>query len=131
MSKMSLTRRAALAGAPAAAVAMAGGAAVASAVPDPIFAVIADYKAAGDALDAAIRRDNAAAEEEAFDAERDAFGELFETMPTTIGGVAALLVVLGTSRFGDRMSVFHWALDNNYPADQQMLAMAAVLRGQS
>jgi hypothetical protein len=47
------TRRAVLAGAPAAAVAMAGGTAVAAVTPDPIFAVIAEYKAASRAFSAA------------------------------------------------------------------------------
>jgi hypothetical protein len=159
------SRRTVLAGVPAAAAAaLAVGAAVnglatavaASSAPDPIFAVIAEHKAAGAARTAALlvtfglsgclhpnepedSPANIAADEahdEAFDREFAALDELLTTIPTTIAGVAALLAHYAASHYypdGHGQSLLSFACENQGiergDVDDQMLAIAAVLRG--
>jgi hypothetical protein len=136
MSKTSLTRRAALAGAPAIAVAVAGGTALAAA-PDPIFAAIAKYKAAVNArlvVDDHLRREDIDDDDrDDIDAEFDALGEMLDKTPTTVAGVVALLEVLGSDpyREGSYSSAawaYHSASGFKCRVDRQMLEMAAVLR---
>jgi hypothetical protein len=141
MSKTSLTRRAALTGAPAVAVAMAGSTALAAVPPDPIFAAIDGYKAAVHARDVALNAPYVPGHEHEQDtfiagrAEWDAFYAMFEITPTTIAGIAALLEVLGTYPYGQNSySVLAWAYNNankTCPADQLILRMAAMLRSLS
>jgi hypothetical protein len=65
-------------------------------------------------------------------AEFDALDEMVDTIPTTVAGMVAVLEVLGTDPYNERgMSVAAWAYngsENECPADQLLLAMAAVLR---
>jgi hypothetical protein len=143
------SRRALLAGAPAAAAgALAAGTAVnAVAVAmarageiDPIFGAIAAYKEAVRAREAALERDDDK-DRKGFDGEWEAFYEMLDTTPTTIAGVVAMLEVLGTSPYadadeeGDNISVAGWAYNDaggdECPVDQLLLAMAATLRASS
>jgi hypothetical protein len=137
------SRRALLAGAPAvAATALTGGSlanglATALAAPsnaDPVLAALAEYKAA-------VRATGAELEEfgeptvETFNEEWDAFGRLFETTPTSIAGVAALLELLGTDEEGSG-SPLAWAHNSGagidspeaLAADELMLRLAETLR---
>jgi hypothetical protein len=164
-STTNLTRRAALAGAPAAvAAAMVAGAAVnaiavavGSASEDHIFACIKEYEAAvcarrialeatwdgyaGPELEAHLTENKhqaywEAAEEahdEAFAREWDTFDALFVTLPTTVGGVAALLDKLGTSPYApddpSDESVFEWAIGNQREnANHLLRTLATALR---
>jgi hypothetical protein len=112
------SRRALLAGAPAAALvagAATSGLAAALANPsgvDPVFAAIAEYKAAVQAR--SIVLDNVDNEEaypserawdqaqgQASDREQDAINAILESEPTTIAGIAAVLEILGTDLYTD------------------------------
>jgi hypothetical protein len=105
------TRRALLAGAPAAAAAALAGGAVANAVAistakatgaDPIFAAIAEHRSAIDAYHDACH--NHAPEDETSelaDVETDALADLLDCRPTTLAGIAALLEHLAQPQWGD------------------------------
>jgi hypothetical protein len=124
---------------------------------DPIFACIREYEAAvcargialeatwdgyvGPELEAHLTENRhhpywEAAEEahdEAFAREWDTFDALFVTVPTTIGGVAALLERLGTSPYTQDdpsdESVFEWAIGNQREnANQLLRTLATALR---
>jgi hypothetical protein len=106
------SRRAVLAGAPAAtAAALAAGTVVnglamavaASSAPDPIFAAIAAYRAAAQAYCAACNADAEDDEDlvhETGDAHVDALEELLACRPTTLPGVVALLDLLAEPDYG-------------------------------
>jgi hypothetical protein len=71
--------------------------------------------------------------QEAFDGEWEAHDALFETTPTTVAGVAALLEVLGTDPYHDPNSgrkrgesVLEWA--DRGRVNQFMSTLAAALR---
>jgi hypothetical protein len=72
---------------------------------------------------------------EAFDGEWEAHDALFETSPTTVAGVAALLEVLGTDPYHDPNSgrqkgesVLEWAQGDRERVNQLMSTLAAALR---
>jgi hypothetical protein len=159
MSQQNTTtsRRALLAGAPAAAAGALAAGTVANAVAlgtaraaevDPMLAAVEQYKATVQAratvLDAEqdyetykTEREWEKAQKEAFGAGWDAFYEMLDTTPTTIAGIALVLEVLGTDPYNEgSMSSAAWAYNNSgggdeCPVDRLMLAMAAALRGQS
>jgi hypothetical protein len=129
------TRRAVLAGAPAvaalAAGAATGGIANALASPsnaDPVFAAIAEYKAAVQAR--SIVLDNVDNEEAypserawdqaqglASDREQDAINAILESEPTTIAGIAAVLKILATDPYEDEAA----AIDDVCPGGSTSL----------
>jgi ABC-type glycerol-3-phosphate transport system substrate-binding protein len=151
------SRRALLAGAPAAAAgALAAGTAVnavavamaKAAEVDPMLAAVDRFKAAVEARIAILD-----AEEEILDAEEDlkgewekadtksfkaewnAFHEMLDTTPTSIAGIVAVLDVLGNDPYdvGNR-SAASWAYGGSEvkcPLDRLMLEMAEMLRGQA
>jgi hypothetical protein len=131
----STTRRALLTAGPAAAVALSGGTALAAMTPDPIFAAIDEYKAAVQARQVALDRDEDK-DRRGFDGEWDAFYEMLDTMPTTVAGVVAMLEVLGTDPYegeeGDGgLSAAGWAYNDGNeecPVDRLLLTMARTLR---
>ncbi len=71
----------------------------------------------------------------AFDGEWEAHDALFETTPTTVAGVAALLKVLGTDPYHDPNSglkkgesVLEWAQGDRERVNQFLLSLAGALR---
>jgi hypothetical protein len=150
-----LSRRSALAGLAGAAAAGATALPAAAIGVDPIFAVIDQHRAARAARTAALlvtfglsgclhpnepedSPANIAAEEahdEAFDREFAALDELLTTIPTTVAGVAVLLAHYAASHYPDEnsQSLLSFACENQGidrgDVDDQMLAIAAVLRG--
>jgi hypothetical protein len=73
--------------------------------------------------------------QEAFDGEWEAHDALFETTPTTVAGVAALLEVLGTDPYHDPNSdrkmgesVLEWAQGDRERVNQFMSTLAGALR---
>jgi hypothetical protein len=136
-----LSRRRALAGlSVAAAAGVAALPAGAAAEVDPIFAAIERYKAAVRARGVVLAAEYDSDEDrDACDAEWEAFDGLFETTPTTIAGIAALLELLGTdpyseAEFGPGESVLGWAYNNGpgspleRAANRLMSTLAAALR---
>src|SRR5258707_13707377 len=69
---------------------------------DPIFAVIAEHKAA---IETWIALDDKAKSDEVLDYEGAVFKTLFTTVPTTVAGVAAWLQHLGSPEHSGRNSV--------------------------
>jgi hypothetical protein len=134
------TRRALLAGAPAAAAGALAVAGIANTV------AIGMSKAEGDPMLVAVARYKAAVQErlvwgdeppaEFIHAEFDALDEMVKTTPTTLVGIVAALEVLGSDpyRVGG-MSAAAWSYNGNCeetaPVDRLMLAMAGVLRGRA
>jgi hypothetical protein len=119
-------------------VAIAPAAAAAIMAPDPIFAVIAEHKAAvtqwsshpgGKSYDDEGERES----ERLFECEQDAFFQVFEVAPTTAAGVAALLEWLAEDE--DREGASRIAVIGEYnltpelgeKAARQLQACAAVL----
>ena len=99
---------------------------------DPIFAVIAEHKAAIDAcVDGADDDDEATTK--AFDRQEEMFDRLFMVAPTTVAGVAAWLTHLAAPEHPGGRSVVA-SIGEYYDADfhaavvQQFLNAAAVLR---
>jgi hypothetical protein len=141
-----LSRRSALAGLAGAAVARVAVLSAGAGEVDPIFAVIEEYKSAVRARSAALDaeydsdEDHDEATGEALDAEWEAFSGLFETTPTSIAGIAALLELFGTdpydseAEFGPGDSVLGWAYNNGpgspseRAANQLMSTLAGTLR---
>jgi hypothetical protein len=146
-----LSRRRLLAGVPA--VAAAGVPSVASALgglaegDDPIFAVIAEYRAAVVARTAALDRWSKAgephsgplydAQDAGFDHEHDAMAKFFETFPTTSAGAAALFERLAEQLYpgdgGDFTVMEHeiesWETEEGMlEAKEWVVGMAAALR---
>jgi len=106
-----------------------GNAALSSA--DPIFAVIAEHKAA---VEACIALDDEAKSEEALDYEGAIFKTLFTTVPTTVTGVAAWLQHLGSPEHSGRESIVatvgqHYDVEFQDVVTRQLLTVAAVLMG--
>jgi hypothetical protein len=73
--------------------------------------------------------------DEAFNGEWEALDALFETTPTTVAGVAALLLVLGTDPYHDPNSgrkkgesVLEWAQGDRERVNQLMSTLASALR---
>jgi hypothetical protein len=117
---------------------------------DPIFAAIAAYKEAlrerSEVLDAEddeevfpTYEEWDEAQDDARDAEFEAHGALFDTTPTTIAGVAALLELLATDPYRDECgdpgpTVLGWAYNDGdessiaKAANQQLFTLAAALR---
>jgi hypothetical protein len=98
---------------------------------DPIFAVIAEHKAA---VEACIAPDAEAKSEEALDYEGAAFKTLFTTVPTTVAGVAAWLQHLASSGHPGGHSIVatigqYYDVEFQDVVTRQLLAMAAVLTG--
>jgi hypothetical protein len=105
------SRRALLAGAPAAAVALAGGTALAAVTPDPIFALIADHQAAAHAYSESVHVEGAlrsrdphyevakSAVQVAWERNRDLLWEILHAQPATFAGVAALLAHMASPEF--------------------------------
>jgi hypothetical protein len=95
-----LSRRSALVGLSLAAAPATVASACALSEADPVFAVIAEHRAAQEALDAAGKVPEAEYDEAIYDrADRRAIAAelpLFTTAPTTIAGVAALLGYVGS-----------------------------------
>jgi hypothetical protein len=95
-----LSRRSALVGLSLAAAPATVASACALSEADPVFAVIAEHRAAQEALDAAGKVPETEYDESIYDrADRraiDAEHPLFTTEPTTIAGVAALLEYVGS-----------------------------------
>jgi len=107
----------------------AGDAALASA--DPIFAVIAEHKAA---VETCIAPDDEAKSEEALDYEGAVFKTLFTTVPTTVAGVTAWLQHLASPEHPGGDSVVatighYYDVEFQDVVTRQLLAMAAVLMG--
>jgi hypothetical protein len=107
----------------------AGNAALSGA--DPIFAVLAEHKAA---VEACIALDDEAKSEEALDYEGAVFKTLFTTVPTTMTGVAAWLQHLGSPEHSGRDSIVttigqHYDVEFQDVVTRQLLAVAAVLVG--
>jgi hypothetical protein len=83
---------------------------------DPIFAVIAEHRAADVGVIAAYaREDRTSDDDEITDAAQerdgDALGDLFTTTPTTVAGAAALLEYLGTdaTAWDPNQTIWEWA----------------------
>jgi hypothetical protein len=98
---------------------------------DPIFAVIAEHKAA---VEECIGLDDQAKSEEALDYEGAVFKTLFTTVPTTVAGVAAWLQHFGSPEHSGRNSIVamigqHYDVEFQDFVTRQLLAMAAVLMG--
>jgi hypothetical protein len=100
-------------------------AAAAASEVDPIFAVIAEHRAAQEAVTAAFdREDREAGEDEviwaAQDRQMDAQFELFTIAPTTLAGVASLLAYLGTDA-GDNPNETVWEYAHGF-GDEELVA---------
>jgi hypothetical protein len=95
-----LSRRAALAGLSVAAAAVAALPASAAAEVDPIFAVIAEHRAAVRAYCAAFDEDDEDLVAETGSDHVDALAELVSCRPTTLPGIVALLEHLGEPDYG-------------------------------
>jgi hypothetical protein len=98
---------------------------------DPIFAVIAEHKAA---VETWIAPDDKAKSDEALDYEGAVFKTLFTTVPTTVAGVAAWLQHLGSPEHSGRDSIGatigpHYDVVFQDVVTRQLLAAAAVLMG--
>jgi hypothetical protein len=127
------SRRAVLAGIAAAATPIAPALATtlgglpAQATIDPIFAVIAEHRAAQEAVTAAFdREDREEDEDEVTEAaqarQMDAQFALFTTAPTTIDGAAALLAYLGTDA-GDYNDETIWAYAADFGDEELVMAV--------
>jgi hypothetical protein len=98
---------------------------------DPIFAVIADHKAAiGAWVDGA---DDDEASTKAFDRQEEAFDRLFTVAPTTVAGVAAWLTHVAEPEHPGGRSIIasigeYYDTDFHAAVVQQFLNAAAVLR---
>ena len=99
---------------------------------DPIFAVIAEHKAAIDAwVDGA--DDNDEANTKALDRQEETFDRLFMVAPTTVAGVAAWLTHLAAPEHPGGRSIVasigeYYDTDFHDAVVQQFLNAAAVLR---
>jgi hypothetical protein len=98
---------------------------------DPIFAVIAEHKAA---IETWIALDDKAKSDEVLDYEGAVFKTLFTTVPTTVAGVAAWLQHLGSPEHFGRNSIVatigqHYDVEFQDVVTRQLLAMATVLTG--
>jgi hypothetical protein len=99
---------------------------------DPIFAVIAEHKAAIDACTDGADDDEATTK--AFDRQEETFDRLFMVAPTTVAGVAAWLTHLAEPEHPGGRSVVasigeYYDTDFHAAIVQQFLNAAAVLRG--
>ena len=131
---MKTTRRSILAAVPAIAAVMVPASATApsglpaGAADDPIFAAIAEHKAA---IEAWVSVEDDEASGEALDHERDVFERLFRTVPTTTAGVAALLTYLASPEHPGGESILvtiaEYSGELQEVAVRQMLAAATVL----
>jgi hypothetical protein len=96
---------------------------------DPIFAVIAEHKAA---INAWVSINDDEASGKALEHERDVFHRLFRTVPTTTAGVAAWLTYLASPEHpgGDSIlvTIREYGDELREAAARQMLAAAAVLK---
>lgn len=96
---------------------------------DPIFAVIAEHKAATDAW-----VDGSDDDDKALDRQEERFDRLFTVTPTTVAGVAAWLTHLAEPEHPGGKSIVA-SIGEYYDADfhatvvQQFFNAAAVLRG--
>ncbi len=99
---------------------------------DPIFAVIAEHKAAIDAcVDGADDDDEATTK--AFDRQEETFDRLFMVAPTTVAGVAAWLTHLAAPEHPGGRSIVasigeYYDTDFHAAVVQQFLNAAAILR---
>jgi hypothetical protein len=100
---------------------------------DPIFAVIAEHKAAIDAwVDGA--DDDDEANTKALDCQEETFDRLFMVAPTTVAGVAAWLTHLAEPEHPGGRSIVagigeYYDTDFHAAVAQQFFNAAAVLRG--
>jgi hypothetical protein len=93
---------------------------------DPIFAAIAEHRAAQEAVTAAFDRDREEDEDEVTKAaqtrQMDAQFALFTTAPTTIDGAADLLAYLGTDA-GDNRDETIWAFAADFGDEELVMAV--------
>jgi hypothetical protein len=98
---------------------------------DPIFAVIAEHKAA---IDACVGGADDEAATKAFDRQEETFDRLFMVAPTTVAGVAAWLTHLAEPEHPGGRSIVasigeYYDTDFHAAVARQFFNAAAVLRG--